>query len=123
MEVAWGDGKADQVRLETRKPVTLEHRYAAPGAFAVVADGKIMVRGLNTAFPLPGGCPGVCHAGARRQRLSGGAGQSSTGASDRACGPRPRGRSAGRGGPTGGIACSHTGTSAVGRARRTGGAG
>jgi hypothetical protein len=54
MEVAWGDGKADQVRLETRKPVTLEHRYAAPGAFAVVADGKIMVRGLNTAFPCRG---------------------------------------------------------------------
>lgn len=54
VEINWGDGKTDKFRLEAGKTLEATHTYAQPGAYAVVADGKLVPRGLLTAFPCMG---------------------------------------------------------------------
>lgn len=54
-ELAFGDGSTRDLRIEGSKPpYRVEHTYAKPGEYKLSIDGKIVVRGLRTAFPCEG---------------------------------------------------------------------
>ena len=54
LDVSWGDGTVDVVRLHSEHPTVAEHKYQKPGIYAVYADGKAIFKGLDSVFACSG---------------------------------------------------------------------
>jgi hypothetical protein len=54
VEVDWGDGDKQKVRLDAGQTINLTHAYKAAGNFNVTVDGKLVARGLFSAIPCVG---------------------------------------------------------------------
>lgn len=53
LTLSFGDGTTQSIRVES-SPIRISHRYSNAGPFAIIAEGKMHVRGLRTAFPCEG---------------------------------------------------------------------
>lgn len=51
VEVNFGDGREEKIRLEGREVRQIDHAYGNDGNFAVRLKGEVFVRGLRTALP------------------------------------------------------------------------
>lgn len=53
MTVDWGNGDKQDLRIGDdnfkSSPIMLSHKYAAPGTYAISAQGRLLIRGLKTA--------------------------------------------------------------------------
>ena len=55
LEVKWGDGVVENVRVEAPEDsIKLSHSYKSPGKYIVAVDGKLILRGLKSMLPCNG---------------------------------------------------------------------
>lgn len=54
VEVSWGDGQSDGLRISSEQAQLAEHVYAKEGNYVIAVSGKMIFRGIGSAFPCLG---------------------------------------------------------------------